>query len=95
VSPVSKIGGRKMHKKTQKTNSISKRNNSIASLLGFVFVALFTIAVSIPLSYAADDTGPKCEKESTSSCTGKAELPREWKWKKPNINFDHMYPSDK
>ena len=84
-----------MTKKIQNTESKSVRNNGIASLLGFVFVALFTIAVALPAGYAADSKNNGCAKESTSSCTEKSQLPREWNWKKANITFDHMYPSNK
>ena len=80
-----------MTKKNRNKDSVSRRNSKIATVLGLVFAAVFTIAVALPSSYAADSAEPRC----SESCQRKAELPREWKWKKPNINFDHMYPSDK
>ena len=83
-----------MENRIEKANYIKNRRHGIAALLGFVFVTLFTIAVALPPSYAASNSSQSCQKDS-SACKVKAELPREWKWKKPDISFDHMYPSDK
>ncbi len=67
---------------------------SLRGALGFVFVALFTIAVAVPPSFASDVPAEQGDKETTVDSEN-TELPREWRWKKPNIKFDHMYRNDR
>ncbi len=77
---------------TKKKNIQWVKRNGFVSLLGFLFVALFTIAVAVPQSFASSTESEQCERGELA-CTEKSEVPREWQWKKPNIKFDHMYRS--
>ncbi len=68
------------------------KKHGFKALLGLFVVTALTVTVAATPGSATSSEAEQCVRGELA-CTEKSDVPREWRWKKTDVKFDHMYRS--